>query len=482
MKNLKIILFIGVILYCLISCDSESDDAVAPGELKISESNFSFSSEGGDQGFDVVSSTAWSITSIPGWAEFSVASGGMGEVPVTLTVQPNTTAMERSDTVNVITTDSELSIFIQQEARPVWEVPPIVFAKPANDTGMRSITSTQLAREMGYGWNVGNSLDAIGGETAWGNPLITERLIDSVKAAGFTSMRVPVAWSKFSDPDTYTIRTDWLNRVSEVVGYILDRDMYAVMNMHWDGGWMDEPTYEKEYEINTRFYAMWTQIANHFEPYGDHLLFAGTNEVRMEGDYGAPTDEFLDVQTGFNQTFVNAVRSTGGRNVYRHLVVQGFNTNVDFMLQGGVVMPKDTTRNKLSMEFHFYDPWTFAINDDSPITQWGKDATDPARTENWGQEDWVVTQMTKMRDAYARRGYPVHLGEYGAIDKRSKDPSNVTYRRYYTSFVTQTAVEYGVVPFYWDNGITGTNGFAIFDRGTGARIEPEMIEMMTNPN
>lgn len=76
---------------------------------------------------------------------------------------------------------------------------------PPDDMGMRNLTSVELAKEMVIGWNVGNSLEAIGGETAWGNPKITQLLIDSIKAAGFKAIRIPVAWSKFSDASTFTI-------------------------------------------------------------------------------------------------------------------------------------------------------------------------------------------------------------------------------------------------------------------------------------
>jgi aryl-phospho-beta-D-glucosidase BglC (GH1 family) len=111
-----------------------------------------------------------------------------------------------------------------------------------DQTGMRNLTSVELAKEMVVGWNVGNSLDAIGGETAWGNPKITQRLIDSIRAAGFKAIRIPVAWSRFTVDSTFTIDSTWLKRVEEVVNYVLNDSMYAIINEHWDGGWQ-QPTY-----------------------------------------------------------------------------------------------------------------------------------------------------------------------------------------------------------------------------------------------
>ena len=112
-----------------------------------------------------------------------------------------------------------------------------------DSSGMGTLTSVELSQKMIPGWNVGNRLDAIRGETAWGNPLIAQQLIDSVKAAGFHSVRIPIAWSShFTDTSTYAIDTTWMARVEQVVNYVLKDSMYAIINEHWDGGWQ-QPTY-----------------------------------------------------------------------------------------------------------------------------------------------------------------------------------------------------------------------------------------------
>ncbi len=193
---------------------------------------------------------------------------------------------------------------------------------PPDHSGISNMTSVEFAKEMSPGWNIGNSLDAIGGETAWGNPKITQKLIDSVKAAGFKSIRIPVAWSNFTNDSLFIIDTTWLKRVEEVVNYVLKDTMYAIINEHWDGGWQ-QPTYKDSAYVNNRLAVMWKQIAIHFRNYGDHLLFAGTNEVMVEGNYSTPAKEYYTVQNSFNQTFVNTVRSTGGRNYYRYLARSG---------------------------------------------------------------------------------------------------------------------------------------------------------------
>ena len=227
---------------------------------------------------------------------------------------------------------------------------------------MSTLTAADFAKGIRIGWNVGNTLEAVNltngtyvpGETNWGNPMVTQQLIDSVKAAGFNAIRLPVAWSLFSNASTYTIKKEWIDRVEVVVNYALNRDMYVVMNEHWDGGWL-QPTNAAKDEATKRLTAIWKQVAIRFRDYGDHLIFAGTNEVMKTDDYGTPSTELTTVQNGYNQTFVNTVRATGGRNAYRYLVVQAFNTNIDHAVSF-FKLPTDQATKRLLMEVHFYDP------------------------------------------------------------------------------------------------------------------------------
>ena len=350
---------------------------------------------------------------------------------------------------------------------------------PPDQTGMRDITSIDLAKEMVPGWNVGNSLEAIGGETAWGNPKITQKLIDSVKAAGFKAIRIPVAWSQFSNDTTFIIKTEWLDRVEEVVNYVLSSGLYAIINEHWDNGWI-QPTYAQQEYVNNRLAVMWEQIAVRFRDYGDHLLFAGTNEVMVTNNYGTPTKEYYTVQNSYNQTFVNTVRSTGGRNYYRHLLVQGFNTNINYTVSYFTI-PNDVVSNRLIVEVHYYDPYNFTINSSSKITQWGKYATDASKTETWANESYADAQFNKMKTKFVNKGYAVIIGEYGAMARlnlgsTALNEDHAYFRRYYMNYITSSIVKYGLVPFYWDNGGTGDLSMGIFNRSTGAQAYPEIVK------
>ncbi|MCX6122884.1 MAG: cellulase family glycosylhydrolase [Ignavibacteriales bacterium] len=352
----------------------------------------------------------------------------------------------------------------------------------ADTTGMGTLTSVELAKAMIPGWNVGNSLDAIGGETSWGNPMISQSLIDSIKAAGFHSVRIPVAWSShFSDASTFTIDPAWLDRVEQVVSYVLDDGMFAIINEHYDGGWI-QPTYAQQAYVNDRLAAMWRQIAIRFRDYGGHLLFAGMNEIHITDVYSGPTVENYTVQNSFNQTFVTTVRSTGGCNVYRYLAVQGYNTNIDYTYNYFAI-PTDVTPNRLMVEVHYYDPYDFTLNTSSTITQWGKNATDPSKTETWANESYADGQFQKMKTKFIDKGYAVILGEYGpmarlTLGSDALNAEHARYRLYYMEYITRSLDRHGLVPIYWDNGYTGDTGEGIFDRSTGAQVYPDIIKAM----
>ena len=343
-------------------------------------------------------------------------------------------------------------------------------------SAMLDITAPQMAARMGAGWNLGNSLEAIGGETAWGNPPATRALFDAVKAAGFRSVRIPLAWKQYADADD-RISAAWMARVTRVVDDARAAGLVVIINIHWDGGWM-QPTTARQAAVTARLAKYWTQIANNFKGYDDQLLFAGTNEVMVEGDYKAPTAEVAAVQNGFNQTFVDAVRATGGNNAARFLVVQGFNTNIDYTV-ANARMPTDTVPGRLMMEVHYYDPYDFTLNAGSAIWQWGAGATDPKASEPWADEAHVDAQFEKMKTRFVDRGIPVILGEFGAIS-RTEIPGAEAYRIRWNRYVARSAFMHGAVPIYWDPGSTGNHATGLFDRKTGAQVYPALVSALVD--
>ncbi|MYM22221.1 cellulase family glycosylhydrolase [Duganella sp. FT135W] len=341
---------------------------------------------------------------------------------------------------------------------------------------MRSLTSVQLSAQMSPGWNLGNSMEAIGGETAWGNPPANQALFTAVKAAGFKTVRIPLSWTQYADAN-YNISASWMARVKEVVDAARSAGLYVIINVHWDGGWL-QPTYAAQSAANARLAKFWTQIATTFQYYDDYLLFAGTNEVMVTDVYTAPTAENIAVQNGFNQVFVNTVRGTGSNNAQRHLIVQGYNTNIDYTYATNTV-PTDTATSRMMMEVHFYDPYNFTLNTSSAIWQWGSIATDSTATETWANESYVDTQFQKMKTRFVDKGVAVVLGEYAASLRTEYDTAG-KYRQYWDQYITKSAYQHGLVPVYWDNGPSSNHQSGLFNRATGAQAYPAVITAIVN--
>lgn len=347
--------------------------------------------------------------------------------------------------------------------------------------------AVSLAKEIKLGWNLGNALEASSGEftaseTLWGNPKTSKELIDLVKKSGFNAIRLPIAWSGYIvDRTTHRVSDEWLNRVKEVVDYCVSNQMYVIVNMHWDGGWLENnPVFAKQKEILEKQKALWTQIAVLFRNYDEHLLFAGTNEVHF--DYNTPTSEHLEVQMSFNQNFVNTVRATGGKNAYRNLVVQAYNTNITWALNH-LILPQDATAKRTMVEVHFYDPYDFTIDTGTGFKAfWGKDFSGNSKISDWGQEAWVKEAFGKMKTQFVDKDIPVVLGEYGAMLRTSIDSKDFANhkksRNYYLGFVTKTAKENGLLPFYWDNGVTTGNSMAIFNRKNNSVYDSEALNAL----
>src|SRR5882672_8116123 len=345
-------------------------------------------------------------------------------------------------------------------------------------------TAPTVASQMTVGWNLGNTLEAICGETAWGNPAASQTLINAVKAAGFNSIRIPVSWDCHTPAGTTTIPADWMARVKQVVDYAISQDMFVIINSHWDNGWLqDHPTFAFQTAVNAKQQAFWTQIANTFKTYDQHLLFAGTNEVHA--DFNTPTAENNTVQQSYNQTFVNAVRATGGNNASRTLVVQTYNTNMQHGLNF-FTLPTDTIANRLIVETHFYDPFDFTLHLTRSCLFWGAPFP-PQSACTWAYEPYVTDLFAQVRAKWVDQGIPVIIGEYGVATRPNL---SLDARQYWLQTINQIAASNGLKTFYWDNGAlpSQSNGFALVDRNTGALTDQGALDAVLrgsgvgNPN
>lgn len=375
-----------------------------------------------------------------------------------------------------------------------FTAPFSVQAAKKDTTSFEDLNQSQIVEAMGPGWNLGNQLESVTDnvpeETNWGNPVITEKLIQSVKAAGFKSIRIPVSYfAKIDDDKDYTIDSKWLDRVQEVVDYCIKNDLYAVINIHGDGYNTIDGSWllcngKNQTEIKKKYKKVWKQIAERFKNYDEHLLFESMNE-EFDGSYSEPNKEYYQNINDYNQIFVDTVRKTGDNNTKRWLIIPGWNTNIDYTAGDyGFKLPTDQYRNKsidkeeqrIMISVHYYSPWDFCGGENGVITQWGNEADDPSKTSTTCDETYMKNQLNLMKTTFADKGYPVFIGEYGSINKTSYDSENEYYRAYFARKLCQLSRKNGCIPMYWDNGYNGVHGFGLFDRTTCEVTQPVIID------
>lgn len=375
-----------------------------------------------------------------------------------------------------------------------FTAPFSVQAAKKDTTSFEDLNQSQIVEAMGPGWNLGNQLESVTDnvpeETNWGNPVITEKLIQSVKAAGFKSIRIPVSYfAKIDDDKDYTIDSKWLDRVQEVVDYCIKNDLYAVINIHGDGYNTIDGSWllcngKNQTEIKKKYKKVWKQIAERFKNYDEHLLFESMNE-EFDGSYSEPNKEYYQNINDYNQIFVDTVRKTGDSNTKRWLIIPGWNTNIDYTAGDyGFKLPTDQYRDKsidkeeqrIMISVHYYSPWDFCGGENGVITQWGNEADDPSKTSTTCDETYMKNQLNLMKTTFADKGYPVFIGEYGSIGKTSYDSENEYYRAYFARKLCQLSRKNGCIPMYWDNGYNGVHGFGLFDRTTCEVTQPVIID------
>lgn len=320
---------------------------------------------------------------------------------------------------------------------------------------MHGLSTADFVDEMGVGINLGNTFESCGGwingdsvtayETAWGSPVVTEELIQGYADEGFGVIRVPVAWSNMMEED-YTIHPDYIARVKEVTEWILERDMAVILNIHWDSGWWEDFPTDKE-ECMKKYTSIWTQLCEAFGEYGDKLMFESLNE---EAGWSSVWDRYTGTDeqkqesyalvNEINQTFVDLVRSSGGNNEQRHLLIAGYITDVTLTCDPLYQMPEDP-QDKCAVSVHYYTPATYCIlNADA---DWGK------AKANWGSpRDYteLETNMDLLYDTFVSQGVPVIIGEYG-VATENKTEENI---RLFLTSVAAEACERDICPVLWD--------------------------------
>lgn len=331
-------------------------------------------------------------------------------------------------------------------------------------------TAQEAVTNMGVGWNLGNTLDATkwgqtqgwnwpsvtAHENEWGQPTTKPELLKMMKEAGFGAIRVPVTWFQEMDSNG-KVKAEWMKRVHEVVDYVINNGMYCILNVHHDTGegedhWLYANTtcYNN---VKDTYQYLWQQIAAEFKDYDQKLLFESYNEMldkygswnyamsnRTGGYDETEAKDAYNAINQFAQLFVNTVRSSGGNNDKRNLVVNTYGaccggkwgTNelpMEPLKQ--MKLPTDMTTGHLIFQVHSY-PGLKSNNLSSIKTQ-------------------VTTMMSDLKTVLAAKGAPVIIGEWGTLN----DDSDVNYANNKTNyldfckhFVTE-AKKNDIATFYW---------------------------------
>lgn len=321
-----------------------------------------------------------------------------------------------------------------------------------------------------YGFNLGNTF-----ESTWGYPSPAQAVFTSAAKAGFNAIRIPCAWDFNSDPVTHKINASYMAKVRQAVDWSIAAGMHVVINIHWDGGWLDSHIGDSvDPAVDAKVRSYWTQIATEFAGYDNHLLFAAANEP----DVKSPLQ--MKTLMAYYQTFVNTVRAAGANNTKRWLVLQG----------GGdtswlTTLPSDPTPGRLMVEFHNYTPSLFTIIHDDQ--SWGKAiyfwgaayhyAGNEIRNASFGEEGDIDAGFQQLKEQFVDKGVPVLVGEFQAAGKAGLTGDEKAYNSastlYWNKYLVDSAHAHGLSPFYWSTPDSP------FNYDTGAITNPEVVTVLT---
>ena len=468
----------------------------APRTITLNASSFEVAQGGGTVTLDIAAPARPEVSGLPSWITYAAGTYDAASYQMkgaSLIVRANDTykVREVEAAVSCIGAGAVSFTLSQGAMTPDADPPPGTNA------------AWQLAMRLGLGWNMGNHFDAYYSgswagdregypdETAWGGARATQATFDGVKAAGFTSVRIPVSWLRMIGPAPgYTIDGIWLNRVYEVAQLAHNAGLTVIVNTHHDENHGVDNTYQwldikhavdnpaLNAQIKEKIHAVWTQIANRFKDCGDWLILESFNEIN-DGGWGWSEDFRKDparqcgILNEWNQVFLDAVRATGGENAARWLGVPGYAANPEYLQY--FTLPDDPA-GKTMVAFHCYDPFDFTLRTtDDKGNPW-------IPPSNWGHtgksfpkgEEQIRNLFANLRATYVDRNIPVYMGEFGCSMRSKTDGTAWAYYLYYLEYVVKAAKVNGIPCYLWDNAAEGAGQehHGYIHHGTGDYIGP----------
>jgi len=339
-----------------------------------------------------------------------------------------------------------------------------------------NITAFELTKDMGAGWNLGNTLDAVLSansavspsiqETSWGNPLTTREMVELLHNSGFNTLRIPTTWERFiGPPPDYIIDTSIINRVQEIVDWAFEFDMYVIINTHHESWNFPSADNVAAVRIMT---ALWHQVASHFAGYSEKLIFENMNEPRMFGtgyEWTGGTPEARSVINGWNFIFMNTVRATGYNNEKRFLLIPTHAASADPAPINDMWTPRND--NRVIVSVHSYTPYDLVLN--TRNTRNTFDPNNPYDTQD------IDALFDRLNTRFISQGIAVVMGETGMLNKEENHADRARWAEYYTS----KAAEIGIPCLWWDNGIRATTtneAFGLMHRQVPEWHHPEIVE------
>ena len=470
MKTKIALLFAGgfIILLELFSCNKHTS-----ATLDLANQTDTIASTGSKKTLSFNSNGSWSIdTTGFGWLKIDPISGDAGDATINISVSDtNKTGASRTNLLYLNSSNGlarRITIFQPPYIFPSYNTSPV-----APDASGMGSTAAQLIAKLKLGVNIGNTLELNNIE-----PYPTASYISFLKQTGFNAVRIPCGWFLHGGNNpTAKIPQSWMDSVKQVLKWCVNNDMYVFVNIHWDGGWLENNvSVAKSDSVNARQKAYWEQIATAFRDFDEHVLFASANEP------GCTDDATAKVLVSYHQTFINAVRSTGGKNAYRTLIIQG----PDEFIRPGRYFPYDPTPDRLAFEFHNYTPSNFAILNADPneggwgyiFFYWGAgnhSTIEPIRNSTFGEEADQLAFYKGIKENFIDKGIPCVMGEYstnrrsgtGTIVPKEMDKHNNSVDAWYT-YLTKQCLAIGAKPFMWETG-------GVFDRMNNVVLDQRTV-------
>ena len=332
--------------------------------------------------------------------------------------------------------------------------------------------ATDAVKNMGLGWNLGNALDAnsqqyhdptqanywgqqdVTSESCWGQFPTKAELLTMMKDAGFGAIRVPVTWYNHMDIDG-NVDEAWMNRVHDVVDYVISQGLYCIINVHHDTGadsqnwasWLkaDASVYTAQ---KARYEKLWQQIANEFRNYDQHLLFEAYNEMLdAQSSWNfAQSNTSYDAINNYAQSFVNVVRATGGNNAQRNLIINDYGASSgsgtwSTKLQDPLKQMKipDGESNHIIFEVHNYPS---LIDNDKQ----NRSISD-IQTE-------IDAWITNLKTHLVNKGAPVIIGEWGTSNvDAGEGKTDYDVRKdlmfQFVDYLIKAMKQNDIATFYW---------------------------------